>query len=149
MVSLAGYSAEKIKYNTTTTGVSADFKHAMMVANYMVWQLGMGKEGYIGDFTAIPKEEISSKLKEDLNDQTREILNSCLKKVDDCLKENWSIVEDIVKELLLKEELECEEVEEIFKKHGKGKTIEKTENKKEENKPLEDETAKETQPENA
>lgn len=150
MVSLAGYSAEKIKYNTTTTGVSADFKHAMMVANYMVWQLGMGKEGYIGDFTAIPKEEISSKLKEDLNDQTREILNSCLKKVDDCLKENWDIVEDIVKELLLKEELECEEVEEIFKKHGKGKTVEKTESKKEyENKTSQEtQTAKEPQPEN-
>ncbi len=149
MVSLAGYSAEKIKYNTTTTGVSADFKHAMMVANYMVWQLGMGKEGYIGDFTAIPKEEISSKLKEDLNDQTREILNSCLKKVDDCLKENWDIVEDIVKELLLKEELECEEVEEIFKKHGKGKIAENSENKKEENNTSENEAAKEPQPENA
>lgn len=150
MVSLAGYSAEKIKYNTTTTGVSADFRHAMTVANYMVWQLGMGKEGYIGDFTAIPKEEISSKLKEDLNDQTREILNSCLKKVDDCLKENWNIVEDIVKELLLKEELECEEVEEIFKKHGKGKIVENTENKKEEgNKTVQEaETAKEHQPEN-
>ena len=150
MVSLAGYSAEKIKYNTTTTGVSADFKHAMMVANYMVWQLGMGKEGYIGDFTAIPKEEISSKLKEDLNDQTREILNSCLKKVDDCLKENWDIVEDIVKELLLKEELECEEVEEIFKKHGKGKNVERTESKKEdENKTSQEtQTAKEPQPEN-
>ena len=148
MVSLAGYSAEKIKYNTTTTGVSADFRHAMTVANYMVWQLGMGKEGYIGDFTAIPKEEISSKLKEDLNNQTREILNSCLKKVDDCLKENWDIVEDIVKELLLKEELECEEVEEIFKKHGKGKITENSGNKKE-NKIPEDETAKEPQPENA
>ena len=148
MVSLAGYSAEKIKYNTTTTGVSADFRHAMTVANYMVWQLGMGKEGYIGDFTAIPKEEISSKLKEDLNNQTREILNSCLKKVDDCLKENWDIVEDIVKELLLKEELECEEVEEIFKKHGKGKTIEKSENKEKENKTSEEETAKESQPGN-
>jgi cell division protease FtsH len=150
MVSLAGYSAEKIKYNTTTTGVSADFRHAMTVANYMVWQLGMGKEGYIGDFTAIPKEEISSKLKEDLNNQTREILNSCLKKVDDCLKENWDVVEDIVKELLLKEELECEEVEEIFKKHGKGKAIEKSESKKEEeNKTYEEQTAKEPQSENA
>ena len=124
MVSLAGYSAERIKYGTTTTGVSADFKHAMTVANYMVWQLGMGREGYIGDFTAIPTEEISSKLKEDLNDQTREILNSCLKKTDDCLKENWDVVEDIVKELLLKEELECEEIEEVFKKHGKSKKVE-------------------------
>lgn len=121
MVSLAGYSAERIKYGTTTTGVSADFRSAMNVANYMVWQLGMGKEGYIGDFTAIPKDEISSKLKEDLNDQTREILNSCLKTVDECLTKNWDIVEDIVKELMLKEELESEEIEEIFKKHGKGK----------------------------
>lgn len=134
MVSLAGYSAEKIKYGTTTTGVSSDFRHAMAVANGMVWRLGMGREGYIGDFTAIPKDEISSKLKEDLNDQTREILNSCLKKTNDCLKENWDILEDIVRELLAQEELECEEVEEIFKKHGKSKQPVKEEKKETEDK---------------
>jgi len=134
MVSLAGYSAEKIKYGTTTSGVSGDFRHAMAVANSMVWQFGMGREGYIGDFTVIPKDEISSKLKEDLNDQTREILNSCLKKTDDCLKENWDVVEDVVKELLLKDELECEEVEEIFKKHGKSKQPVKEEKKETEDK---------------
>lgn len=134
MVSLAGYSAEKIKYGTTTTGVSSDFRHAMAVANGMVWRLGMGREGYIGDFTAIPKDEISSKLKEDLNDQTREILNSCLKKTNDCLKENWDILEDIVRELLAQEELECEEVEEIFKKYGKSKQPVKEEKKETEDK---------------
>ena len=134
MVSLAGYSAEKIKYGTTTSGVSGDFRHAMAVANSMVWQFGMGREGYIGDFTVIPKDEISSKLKEDLNDQTREILNSCLKKTDDCLKENWDVVEDVIKELLLKDELECEEVEEIFKKHGKSKQPVKEEKKETEDK---------------
>ena len=70
--------------------------------------------------------------------------------MDDCLKENWDIVEDIVKELLLKEELECEEVEEIFKKHGKGKITENSGNKKEEeSKTYEEQTTKESQSENA
>ncbi|MDR3253790.1 MAG: AAA family ATPase, partial [Endomicrobium sp.] len=56
MVALAGYAAEKIKYNTTTTGVSADFKYAMGIANNMVWKFGMGNNGFLGDFSVIPKE---------------------------------------------------------------------------------------------
>ena len=50
-ICLAGYVAEKIKFNTTTTGVTSDFKQAMHLAHFMVWVLGMGSSGLIGDYT--------------------------------------------------------------------------------------------------
>ena len=123
MVSLGGYAAEKIKYGTTSTGVSNDFRHAMAVANSMVWNFGMGTRGFVGDFTAIPKDCMSSKLKEELNTETMEIMNTCLNKVNECLTKEWAIVEDLAQEMLKKEELTYAEVDQIFVKHGKSKVI--------------------------
>lgn len=121
IVSLAGYASEKIKYGTTSTGVSSDFQKAMTIANAMVWNFGMGIKGFVGDFTAIPKDNMSSRLKEELNKETMEIMNVCLEKVNECLTENWVIVEDMAQEMLEKEELIHKEVEQIFQKHGKSK----------------------------
>ncbi|MBR3628663.1 MAG: hypothetical protein IKN42_07495 [Elusimicrobia bacterium] len=95
----------------------------MAIANAMVWNFGMGTRGLVGDFTAIPKDSMSSKLKEELNTETLEIMNTCLNKVNECLTKDWNIVEDMAQEMLKKEELTFNEVEEIFKKYGKSKTI--------------------------
>ena len=121
MVALAGYSSEKIKYGTTSTGVSSDFTKAMAIANAMVWRFGMGETGYIGDFTAIPKENLSTDLKEKLNEQTMAILNLCLKRVDKYLMEQWDIVDKMAQALLEKEELDYDDIEELFAKYGKNR----------------------------
>ncbi|MDR0956825.1 MAG: AAA family ATPase [Endomicrobium sp.] len=119
MVSLAGYVAEKIKYNTTTTGVSADFKRAMTIANTMVWNLGMGSKGFVGDFSVISKEKMSQRLKEKLNNETMSIINSCYSKVEKFLKANWDAVEAIVKRLIKDKELDFDELEEVMETVGK------------------------------
>ncbi|WP_413853950.1 AAA family ATPase [Candidatus Ruminimicrobium bovinum] len=121
MVALAGYSSEKIKYGTTSTGVSSDFTKAMAIANAMVWQFGMGEKGFIGDFTAIPKENLSTDLKEKLNEQTMAILNLCLERVDKYLSEQWDIVDKMAQALLEKEELDYDDIEELFTKYGKNR----------------------------
>jgi cell division protease FtsH len=118
-VSLSGYIAEKIKYNTTTNGVAEDFKNAMRIANSMAWQLGMGKSGLVGDFSVIPKDEISSKLKEKLNNETIEIMNRCLKKVEKFLAGNWDCVHAVAQKLIVQKELDFDDLEEII--HGLGK----------------------------
>lgn len=123
IVALGGYSAEKIKYGTTSTGVSSDFQKAMSIANAMVWNYGMSTKGFIGDFTVIPKDSMSSKLKEELNLQTMEIMNGCLKEVNECLTKNWDIVDDMAKKLLEKEELDYKDIDDIFKKYGKNKGV--------------------------
>lgn len=117
--SLGGYAAEKLKYGSTTSGVSADFTNAMHRAHSMVWQLGMGTGGFIGDVTAIPKEQISDGLKDKLNMETQEILRECLNTVEKLLRKEWPILERFVAELLEHEELDYDEIVAIFKEFGK------------------------------
>lgn len=126
--SLAGYVAEKMRYGTTTNGVSSDFKNAMLIAHTMVWRFGMGESGLIGDYgiygnstgsDAPSASQLSESTKEKLNTETQVIMQACLKEIEDLLKKEWNIVERLVKELLKKEELEFDEVEAVFKEFGK------------------------------
>ncbi|MCA6070080.1 MAG: AAA family ATPase [Endomicrobium sp.] len=121
VVSLAGYMAEKIKYNTTTVGVSSDFTHAMATANYMVWQVGMGGNGLIGNFFILPEEELSQSLKEKLNNETISIMKSCCSKTEEFLKANWDAVDAVAKKLVIDKELDFDEFEEVMKTVGKKK----------------------------
>jgi cell division protease FtsH len=121
MVSLAGYAAEKIKYNTTTTGVSVDFGHAMTTANNMVWKVGMGNGGFVGDFSVIPREEMSQSLKEKLNNETISIINSCYARIEEFLKTNWDAVDAVAEKLISEKDLDFDELEEVMETVGKRK----------------------------
>ena len=118
-VALAGYVAEKIKYGITSSGVASDFEKATRLAHDMVWRFGMGTDGVIGDFTAIPKHEISEEIKNSLNKQAQDILKKCLADVETTLKNEWDILEKFVQELIKKDELEYDEIDQLFKQYGK------------------------------
>ncbi|MFC1566455.1 AAA family ATPase [bacterium] len=118
-VSLGGYVAEKLKYGITSDGVSSDFKSATWHVHNMVWRLGMGNAQFIGDYTVIPKDMISEELKKKLNHDVQEILNQSFKDVELFLKNEWELLERFVKELLEREELDYDEIDEIFKEYGK------------------------------
>lgn len=117
-VSVAGYVAERFKFGVTTTGVSADFQHAINTAHVMVWRLGMGKSSYVGDFTAIPKAQIADEIKHRLNLETQEILDECVKDVQALLEREKEVFERFALELIEKEELYYDEIQEIFKTQG-------------------------------
>jgi len=119
-VSLGGYMAEKIRFGVTSDGVGMDFRNAMKIAHPMVWRYGMGESAFVGDYTAIPENEISDQIKQKLNMETQTLLQRCCKEVEDLLKKEWQIVERFVKELLTKDELEFDEIEAIFKEYGKS-----------------------------
>jgi cell division protease FtsH len=129
---LGAYAAEKLKFGTTTTGVSSDFRQAMWHAHQMVWRYGMGKSGIVGDYSMLETMHqqygvmrgektsfLSEKVKEELNKQTQEILQSCLKEVEDLLKKENAVLDRFAQELLSKEELDYDEIEAIFKEFGK------------------------------
>lgn len=118
-VSLGGYVSEKLHTGTTSNGVLADFNSAMKIAHSMVWQIGMSGAGFVGDYSVIPESQLSESVKEKLNNETQKIISTCLKEVEDLLNKEWTIVERFVKELLEKEELEYDEIEDIFKEYGK------------------------------
>ncbi len=117
---VAGYVAEKVKKGVTTTGVSADFSNAMKVAHFMVWKLGMGSSGYIGDYSSIPEHELSESVKSKLNDDTNQILKECLTEVEQLLKRESVVFERFAHELLVRQELEYDEIEAIFAEYGKA-----------------------------
>lgn len=117
---LAGYAAEKMKYGVTTTGVSSDFRGAMMIAHTMVWRLGMGPSGYVGDYTAIPEAELAETTKHQLNQDESKIIQQCLKEVEELLTRERVLFERFGHELLVKQELEYDEIEAIFAEYGKA-----------------------------
>lgn len=119
-VSIAGYVAEKLKFGVTTNGVASDFKNAMAYAHTMVWKWGMGKNGFLGDYTEIPKEQISEELKNKLNLETNQIMKECVQEVEQLLKQEEPLLDRFANELLKKEELEYDEIESIFKEYGKS-----------------------------
>ncbi|MBK6881041.1 MAG: AAA family ATPase [Elusimicrobia bacterium] len=127
-VSLAGFVAEKIKYGVTTTGVAQDFSNATFLASRMVWSLGMGSGGFIGDFTVMQRSgtthsDLSESLKTELNKEVNQILSQCAKEVEEFLRAEWALVERFAKELCDKHELEYDEIHAIFSDCGKGRRV--------------------------
>ena len=119
-VALGGYVGERMRFGSSSTGVSMDFKQAMATAHTMVWSIGMNDANLLGDYTSIPESQLSEKVKETLNDETQKIFQKCLKDVENLLSKEKEILERFVKELLEKEELDYDEIDSIFKEYGKS-----------------------------
>ncbi len=125
-ISLGSYASEKIKLGFTTSGVGGDFANALYIAHNMVWRMGMGKSGIIGDFHALDFYRrtggvplISEEMKTRLDNDVQEIMQSCLKEVRDLLQKEEPLLERLAKELVVKSELNYDEIEAIFKEFGK------------------------------
>ena len=117
-VSLAGYIAEKLVFGMTSDGVAADFQAAMAQAHTMVWRLGMGRK-YLGDLAVIPESQLSEQAKAELNAETQEIFQQCAKEVEHLLTKERSLLDRFAQELLAREELEYDDIEQIFVEAGK------------------------------
>ncbi|MFH0913495.1 MAG: AAA family ATPase [Candidatus Omnitrophota bacterium] len=133
-VNLGSYVAEKLKFNTTTSGVSQDFTTAMGITHKMVWEWGMGKSGLVGNYSLLETMRsdsgvfkgtsasfVSEKVKEQLNDEVQEILQGALKEIEDLLKTESVLLDRFAQELLVKDELNYDEIEAIFKEYGKAR----------------------------
>jgi cell division protease FtsH len=131
-VSLGSYAAEKLKLNVTTSGVSQDFSHAMWIAHHMVWEWGMGKSGLVGNYGLLESMQsnlgvfrgqsasyVSEEIKKQLNSEVQDILQGCLREVEDLLAKESALLDRFAQELLAKDELDYDEIEAIFKEFGK------------------------------
>ena len=122
-VAVAGYAAELIRFGVTSSGVASDFAKATQIAHNMVWRFGMGGDGLVGDFTAIPDTEMSNELKDKLNRRTHQVLSDCIQEAEAFLRKEWPLVERFAKELLKKEELEYDDIAAIFNEYGRGRRL--------------------------
>jgi len=134
---LGSYAAEKIKFGLTGCGVRGDFARALEIATDMVYRYGMGESGMLGNFLAapsyiplyqqqVPAINLSEKTKEKLETDVQKILNDCLKEVEEILTRERNLFEHFAQELLKKEELEYDEIVEIFRKYGKERPQDST-----------------------
>ena len=123
-IALGGYAAEKIKFNTSTSGVGSDFQKVMRVAHSMVWRIGMGSAGLVGDYTSVPADQLSEDTRKLLNKDTNEIVEICLKDVKQTLKAHKEVLDRFAKELLEREELEYDEILAIFSEYGLKEGVE-------------------------
>ncbi|MBI2095144.1 MAG: AAA family ATPase [Candidatus Omnitrophica bacterium] len=105
-VAVAGYVAEKIQFGVTSSGVSSDFQQAMRMAHAMVWRLGMGQSESLGDYASIPPDQISDSIKQKLNAETHQIIQDCLREVEELLKNERVLFERFAKELVERQELD-------------------------------------------
>ncbi len=125
-ICMAGYVAEKLVLGTTASGVGggpgSDFHSAMKYASFMVWSLGMGPSGLIGDFTALKSLDgnlnISEKTKEILDHDSQNILQDCLKATTEILKNHREVLETFAQDLLKKGDLEFDDIKAIFNQYG-------------------------------
>ena len=89
----------------------------------------IGRREALGVVHHQPKEELFTRsndvfqlaesTKEKLNNETQNILQRCLKDVEDLLTKEREILDRFVRELLIKEELDYDEIDAIFKEYGK------------------------------
>jgi cell division protease FtsH len=124
--SLGSYAAEKLKLGITTAGVDMDFQQALYIAHNMAWRWGMGKSGMIGNFHVLdPFTQgplyVSEETKARLDNDVQEIMQTCLKEVQELLQKEEPLLERLAKELIAKEELNYDEIEAIFKEFGKSR----------------------------
>ncbi|MBU1998193.1 MAG: AAA family ATPase [Candidatus Omnitrophota bacterium] len=127
-IALGSFAAEKLKLGFTTAGVGGDFAQALSTAHNMVWRIGMGKSGLIGDFHILDRNSfagstsyISEETKKILDEDVQEILRGCLKEVSELLKKEDDLLERLARELVAKEELNYDEIEAVFKSFGKSR----------------------------
>ncbi len=122
-ICVASYVAESLKFGSTSGGVGggrhSDFHTALQIARRMVWSLGMGRSGMIGDYDDLRGMGLlSDKLKETLEADVQDILQTCLREVREVLSGHRELFEHFAQRLLEKEELEYDEIQAIFDRFG-------------------------------
>ncbi|UCC94597.1 MAG: AAA family ATPase [Candidatus Omnitrophota bacterium] len=123
---LASYAAERLKFGTTGAGVTGDFASALRIARRMVYCWGMGSSGILGNFLrlsyfGLSPIEISEELRAKLDNDVQKILQECLKEVEEILASEKDLFEHFAQELIKHEELDYDQIVEIFKKYGKAR----------------------------
>jgi len=82
----------------------------------------MGKSGHIGDFHSdIFKNRWAPYFYKDLDEDADSIMKECLNEAEELLRRNWVIVDDMVRLLIEKGELDYDAIEALFQKHGKAR----------------------------
>ena len=127
-VSLGGYVAEKMLFNDLTTGPSNDLQVATALARDMVTKYGMsdklgpmaleGAGGRTLFGRGLNEHDYSESMSKDIDEEVAKIMNEGHRRAEKVLTEHRKALDDIAKELVLKETLEREEFEKLLILNG-------------------------------
>ncbi len=122
---LGGRAAEKLVFNHYTTGAGNDIEKATNIARKMVCEWGMSDK--LGPLSYGAKEEeiflgreiqkhrdYSEKTAIEIDDEIRDIINSCMRHAEQILKDNIEILHKLSLELLDREILDSEEIDQLI-----------------------------------
>ena len=123
-VCFGGMLAEKMVFNTQTTGCSSDIGQATKIARSMVCRLGMSDLGpiefdttqehpYLGRDIQNPRE-ISEHTAQQIDAEVSRIVASCYNKGKELLEKHRDLLDKLAVELLEKETLQASEVYELL-----------------------------------
>ncbi len=120
---LGGRVAEEIVFGDITTGAASDLQACTGIARRMVTQFGMSdlgpvafgreRENFMGDFGM--SRDYSENVAELIDKEVQRIIEECLAEVRELLSKKRAVMDAISFELLEKETLDREEVEEIVR----------------------------------
>jgi ATP-dependent Zn protease len=98
----------------------------MQQASSMVWSLGMGSNGFIGDYTVLlgtakgqSESLISDQMKDRLNLEVQSILHKAAEETEALLIRERPLLDAFAQALLEHSELDYDEIEAIFKAQGR------------------------------
>jgi cell division protease FtsH len=126
VIAMGGYSAESLVYNETTTGSMMDIEQATNLARKMVCEWGMSKK--LGPISYGQKEEpifigkeiarhkdYSEETAQEIDNEIKKIIEECLVKSDNILKENREKLDLLANTLVEKETLDDKEIQALLK----------------------------------
>lgn len=110
MVSLAGRAGEELIFNKVTGGASNDLEKATSIAEAMVTKLGMCSETF-GLMSINPNDMF---MRQKVLEEVNIILNTCYKEVMELLKEHETLLREMAKVLIDKEDMTLADFEEVL-----------------------------------
>ena len=120
MVMMGGRVAEEIILKKITNGASDDIDKINKLANDMITKYGMGKEINFRNLDNDTKNNLfrkeSVQFVEDVNEEVKVLINFCYLETKKIIENNISFLEKIKEELIVKETIDKNDLDELFNK---------------------------------
>lgn len=123
---LGGRAAEKLVFNHYTTGAGNDIEKATKIARKMICEWGMSdklgpinygvkeEEIFLGREISRPRD-YSEQTAIEIDAEVKNVVNSCMDRAEQILKDNIDMLHLLSKELLDREILDAEEIDKLMK----------------------------------
>ena len=120
MVMMGGRVAEEIILKKITNGASDDIDKINKLANDMITKYGMGKGINFRNLDNDTKNNLfrkeSAQFVEDVNEEVKVLINFCYLETKKIIENNISFLEKIKEELIVKETIDKNDLDELFNK---------------------------------